>query len=61
MSNWDEMLNEWSEARHDGSADDDTDFVKMVERSGAVIVTDDHCPGSRCFWNNVVLDGLAQA
>ncbi len=41
-----------------GSEDDDTEFVKMVEDCGAVIVTDDHCSGSRYFWNNVVEDGL---
>lgn len=34
-----------------GSEDDDTEFVKMVESVGATIVTDDHCTGSRYFWN----------
>ena len=41
-----------------GSEDDDSEFVKMVEECGAVIVTDDHCTGSRYFWNNVILDGM---
>jgi benzoyl-CoA reductase subunit C len=36
-----------------GSEDDDTEFVKMVESVGATIVTDDHCTGSRYFWNSV--------
>ncbi|UCC79575.1 MAG: benzoyl-CoA reductase, bzd-type, subunit N [Candidatus Zixiibacteriota bacterium] len=38
-----------------GSEDDDTEFVKMVESVGATIVTDDHCTGSRYFWNEVEL------
>jgi len=40
-----------------GSEDDDTAFVKMVEGSGSVIVIDDHCTGSRYFWNDTILDG----
>lgn len=36
-----------------GSEDDDTAFVKMVESVGATIVVDDHCTGSRYFWNEV--------
>ncbi|MFH1033504.1 MAG: benzoyl-CoA reductase, bzd-type, subunit N [Pseudomonadota bacterium] len=36
-----------------GSEDDDTEFLKMVESLDAVIVTDDHCTGSRYFWNQV--------
>jgi benzoyl-CoA reductase subunit C len=36
-----------------GSEDDDSAFVKMVEACGAVVVVDDHCTGSRYFWNNV--------
>lgn len=35
-----------------GSEDDDTDFVRMVESVGATIVVDDHCTGSRHFWNS---------
>ncbi len=34
-----------------GSEDDDTKFVNMVESVGATIVSDDHCTGSRYFWN----------
>ncbi len=34
-----------------GSEDDDTDFVRMVESVGATIVVDEHCTGTRYFWN----------
>jgi len=37
-----------------GSEDDDTEFVEMVESLGATFVVDDHCTGSRYFWNEVV-------
>lgn len=40
-----------------GSEDDDTEFIKMVESLGAIFVVDDHCTGSRYFWNDVVLNG----
>lgn len=36
-----------------GSEDDDTQFVRMVESLGATFVADDHCTGSRYFWNVV--------
>ena len=36
-----------------GSEDDDTAFVGMVEGLDSVFVIDDHCTGSRYFWNNV--------
>lgn len=36
-----------------GSEDDDTEFINMVESVGATIVIDDHCTGSRYFWNSV--------
>jgi benzoyl-CoA reductase subunit C len=36
-----------------GSEDDDTEFIKMVESVGATLVIDDHCTGSRYFWNEV--------
>ncbi|MEE9202174.1 MAG: 2-hydroxyacyl-CoA dehydratase [Dehalococcoidia bacterium] len=36
-----------------GSENDDVDFVRMVEGLGATVVTDDHCTGSRSFWNTV--------
>jgi benzoyl-CoA reductase subunit C len=34
-----------------GSEDDDAKFIGMVESVGASIVVDDHCTGSRYFWN----------
>jgi benzoyl-CoA reductase subunit C len=40
-----------------GSEDDDTEFVKMVESVGATIVVDDHCTGTRYFWNQVECAG----
>lgn len=36
-----------------GSEDDDTAFVNMVESVGATIVVDDHCTGTRYYWNKV--------
>ena len=36
-----------------GSENDDTTFVKMVEDLGADIVIDEHCTGTRYFWNEV--------
>ena len=35
-----------------GSEDDDTAFIEMVERVGATVVVDDHCTGTRNFWNS---------
>jgi benzoyl-CoA reductase subunit C len=37
-----------------GSEDDDIKFINMVESCGATFVVDDHCTGSRYFWNQVV-------
>jgi benzoyl-CoA reductase subunit C len=37
-----------------GSENDDVEFIKMIESTGATIVVDDHCTGSRYFWNEVV-------
>jgi len=34
-----------------GSEDDDTVFMNMVEKCRATFVIDDHCTGSRYFWN----------
>ncbi|MBW1828500.1 MAG: 2-hydroxyacyl-CoA dehydratase [Deltaproteobacteria bacterium] len=34
-----------------GSENDDVKFLNMVEDVGASIVIDDHCTGSRYFWN----------
>jgi benzoyl-CoA reductase subunit C len=36
-----------------GSEDDDTVFMNMVENCGATFVIDDHCTGTRYFWNDV--------
>ncbi|UCC64948.1 MAG: benzoyl-CoA reductase, bzd-type, subunit N [Anaerolineae bacterium] len=36
-----------------GSENDDTEFIEMVESLGATVVVDDHCTGSRYFWNEV--------
>ncbi len=40
-----------------GSEDDDTAFLEMVESVGATVVVDDHCTGTRYFWNQTELDG----
>ena len=37
-----------------GSENDDTEFVRMVESLGVTCVIDDHCTGSRYFWNEVI-------
>jgi len=37
-----------------GSEDDDTEFVTMVESLEAKFVIDDHCSGTRSFWNEVI-------
>ncbi len=48
-----------------GSEDDDLSFVRMVESNGGTVVVDDHCVGTRYFWNNVpendnVIKAIAQ-
>ncbi|MEW5760308.1 MAG: benzoyl-CoA reductase, bzd-type, subunit N [Candidatus Thermoplasmatota archaeon] len=40
-----------------GSENDDTKFMDMVESLGATFVIDDHCTGSRYFWNEVEKNG----
>ena len=40
-----------------GSENDDIPFVQMVESVGGTVVIDDHCIGTRYFWNNVREDG----
>ena len=40
-----------------GSESDDAEFIDMVESRGATIVADDHCTGSRYFWNQVEPNG----
>ena len=37
-----------------GSENDDTAFINMVESVGGTIVIDDHCTGSRYFWNETI-------
>ena len=36
-----------------GSENDDIPFVRMVESVDGTIVIEDHCIGTRYFWNNV--------
>ncbi len=36
-----------------GSEDDDRVFMKNVENLGATFVVDEHCTGTRYYWNNV--------
>lgn len=48
-----------------GNAIDDSAFVKLIEESGAWVVMDDLCTGSRSFWEDVPetedpLEGLAK-
>ncbi len=40
-----------------GSENDDVEFINMVEECGAVIVQDDHCTGTRYFWDEVKSNG----
>jgi benzoyl-CoA reductase subunit C len=40
-----------------GSEDDDIPFLQMIESLGAVVVIDEHCTGTRYFWNEVELNG----
>jgi benzoyl-CoA reductase subunit C len=40
-----------------GSEDDDTEFIGMVESLDATFVVDDHCTGSRYFWNSAGVNG----
>ena len=37
-----------------GSEDDDHEFIEMVESCGSTFVIDDHCTGTRYFWDEVV-------
>ncbi|MDD5094626.1 MAG: 2-hydroxyacyl-CoA dehydratase [Dehalococcoidia bacterium] len=37
-----------------GSENDDTGLLKLAESLGAIFVIDDHCTGSRYFWNEVI-------
>ena len=40
-----------------GSENDDIPFVRMVESVNGTVVADDHCIGTRYFWNNVKPNG----
>src|SRR3972149_8399724 len=40
-----------------GSCDDYTEIVDLIEKSGANVVIDEECTGTRYFWNNVNPDG----
>ncbi|MFX0047028.1 MAG: benzoyl-CoA reductase, bzd-type, subunit N [Candidatus Hermodarchaeota archaeon] len=44
-----------------GSEDDDTEFIAMVEDLGSRIVIDDHCTGTRYFYEEVNTNGDALA
>jgi benzoyl-CoA reductase subunit C len=37
-----------------GSENDDVEMVRLTESLGGSVVVDDHCTGSRYFWNEVV-------
>ena len=37
-----------------GSENDDTPFMEMVESVGGTFVIEDHCTGSRYFWDEVL-------
>ncbi len=37
-----------------GSEDDDTELIRLIESMGGLVVIDDHCTGSRYFWNRVL-------
>jgi len=36
-----------------GSENDDIEIVRLIESLGGTVVIDDHCTGSRYFWNEV--------
>ncbi|MEE9202402.1 MAG: 2-hydroxyacyl-CoA dehydratase [Dehalococcoidia bacterium] len=40
-----------------GTENDDADLVALMESKGGLVVADDHCSGSRYFWNDVAPDG----
>ncbi len=40
-----------------GSENDDIEIVRLIESLGGTVVIDDHCTGSRYFWNGVNLNG----
>ena len=44
-----------------GSENDDVDFIRFIEGLGTTVVIDEHCTGSRYFWQEIPSrpDGLA--
>ncbi len=40
-----------------GTENDDAGLVELMESKGGLVVADDHCSGSRYFWNDVAPDG----
>ena len=40
-----------------GSENDDTEMIRLAESLGAIVVIDDHCTGTRYFWNEVIPEG----
>jgi len=40
-----------------GSEADDHEFIEMVESCGSTFVIDDHCTGTRYFWDDVLRNG----
>ncbi len=36
-----------------GSENDDSAFIDMVESAGSTVVIDDHCTGTRAFWDEI--------
>jgi benzoyl-CoA reductase subunit C len=39
-----------------GSEDDDINLIKLIEGEGATIVCDDHCTGTRYFWDEIQIN-----
>jgi len=39
-----------------GSEDDDVAFTEMLESLNATVVIDEHCTGSRYFWNETIME-----
>jgi benzoyl-CoA reductase subunit C len=44
-----------------GSETDDVEFIKMLESTNSTIVIDDHCTGSRYFWNRMASPAIASS
>jgi benzoyl-CoA reductase subunit C len=39
-----------------GSESDDIELLRLIESLGANVVIDDHCTGTRYFWNEVIVE-----